>query len=78
MWEGMKNQIIIDNMMLGSSLLISLLDILEKNPFTRLTQEEIVKLRKDLSQDLLQKEERFKLLDLKAYQKCKNIAKLAQ
>jgi hypothetical protein len=34
----MKNQIIIDNMMLGSSLLISLLDILEKNPFTRLTQ----------------------------------------
>lgn len=78
MREGMKNQIIIDNMMLGSSLIISLLDILEKNPFTRLTQEEIVKLRKDLSQDLLQKEERFKLLDLKAYQKCKNIAKLAQ
>lgn len=62
--------------MLGRSILISILDMLKKNPYTRLPFEFNDNYCKDHSARLFQNEERFKLLDMKANQKCKMITHL--
>lgn len=62
-------------MMLGSQILISILDILEKNPYSRFFDDTLENYRKQISQQLLQNEDRFKLLDIRAHQKSKMISK---
>lgn len=74
---NIKNQLFLDNMMLGNALMVTILDILEKNPYSRFPnlEQTLENYRKEISQNLLQTEERFKLLDIKAYQKVRNIGK---
>lgn len=58
--------------------MVSLLDRVEKNPFSRLTNssfKNLENLRKALAFEVLNNEERFKMLDIKAYQKVKFISK---
>ena len=58
----------------------TILDILQKNPYTRYPniQQSLDLYRKQISQSLLQGQERFKLLDIKAYQKVRNITKFCK
>ncbi len=53
--------------------MISILDMIEKNPYTRLNDSFVYNFCKELSGKLLQNEERFKLMDIKAYQKARSI-----
>ena len=56
--------------------MVSILDMTKKNPYCRLADDFNETYCKDLSLKLFQNEERFKLLDIKAYQKCKLISQL--
>ncbi len=47
--------------------------MIRKNPYTRLSEDFNDNYCKDLALRLFQNEERFKLIDTKAYQKCKMI-----
>lgn len=63
---------------IGRGVLISILDRVEKNPFSRLSKTVFLNmegLRKSLALEILSNEERFKMLDIKAYQKAKSINK---
>ena len=69
------------NYQLGESILITILDVVDKNPYTRILNSEhhsLESMRKSLATEIFQEEERFKMLDLKAYQKTKNIIKYIQ
>lgn len=65
-----------ENKLLGRSIMISILDMVKKNPYTRLPDDFNENYCRDHSLRLFQNEERFKLLDIKAYQKCKMITQL--
>lgn len=56
--------------------MVSILDMTKKNPYCRLSEDFNENYCRDLSLKLFQNEERFKLLDIKAYQKCKLISQL--
>lgn len=63
---------------IGRAIMVSLLDRVEKNPFSRLpntTFKNLEGLRKVLAFEVLNNEQRFKMLDIKAYQKAKFINK---
>jgi hypothetical protein len=69
------------NYELGENILVSILDVVEKNPYSRIPNSEhktLEALRRSLATELLQEEERFKMLDLKAYQKTKSITRYIQ
>lgn len=69
-----------DNMRLGEGLMISILDLFQKNPYTRINNlpQALELYRKDIAQGLFQNEERFKQIDVKAYQKVRNISKFCK
>jgi hypothetical protein len=71
-----QNIIVTENKILGRAILVSILDMLRKNPYTRLADDFNECFSKDHSARLFQNEERFKLMDIKAYQKCKMITQL--
>lgn len=63
---------------IGKAMMVSLLDRVEKNPWSRLGSEEaksMEMIRKTLAFEVLNGEERFKMLDVKAYHKAKWISK---
>ena len=53
--------------------MISLLDMVNKNPFSRFKDNAKQSIVKQIALKLLQNEERFKLMDIKANQKVKMI-----
>eukprot|EP00919_Chromeraceae_sp_WS-2016_P047691 GHVR01112994.1.p1 GENE.GHVR01112994.1~~GHVR01112994.1.p1 ORF type:complete len:150 (-),score=10.74 GHVR01112994.1:28-477(-) len=77
-YESLKEtekDLISQNKYFGMQLLISILDLVSKNPYSKFTAETLNTYRKEIASQLIQNEERFKLLDVKAYQKTKMIAK---
>lgn len=63
---------------IGEAMMISLLDRIEKNPFSRLTNssfKNLEELKRSTAFEILNNEDRFKKLDFKAYQKAKFITK---
>lgn len=53
--------------------MVSILDMIKKNPYSRLSEEFNDVFYREASAKLLQKEDRFKLMDIKAYHKSKMI-----
>ncbi len=66
------------NKQLGKDVLISILDMVQKNPFSRLFVEYHAVCVKQLIQKNNQKEERFKVYDLQSYSRCKMAAKIIE
>lgn len=66
---------------IGAETLITLLDVVDKNPYSRIqtTQhKDVPSLRRSIAALMLQEDDRFRKLDVKAYQKVKMIDKLSQ
>jgi len=53
--------------------MVSILDMIRKNPYSRFDYETMDSICKEICSKLLQSEDRFKLMDIKAYQKSKSI-----
>lgn len=65
----------------GRALLISLLDIMEMNPYSRVTNDrdkDLCTLRQVIAKEIYEKEERFKLMDPALLRKMKNINQLTR
>jgi hypothetical protein len=69
-----ENVLVLENRRLGAAMMVSVLDMLEKNPYSRLKDGFVEGFCKELSYKLLQNEERFKMMDVKAHQKSRMIA----
>lgn len=68
-------------MMLGKSLLISIIDIFHINPYTRISTSDFKSincLRKFTAQRVYNEVERFRLVDSNCYRKIRDIAKLIE
>lgn len=66
---------------IGEETMITILDLVEKNPYSRLQSsqyKDIGSLRRSIAALMLQEDDRFRKLDVKAYQKVKMIDKHAQ
>lgn len=68
-----QNIIVAENKRLGKALMISILDMVQKNPYSRLKEGFNANYFKEKPAKLLANEERFKLMDMRAYSKAKNM-----
>jgi len=58
--------------------MVSILEIVRKNPYSYLDEKEFDEIKKSMACRILQNEERFKMLDTKAYHKSKFISQFSK
>lgn len=76
--QSKQHPLISANKQLGRSICISMLDMVFKNPCSRLLDSFIENALKQIAPRLLQTEERFRIYDLQSYNKARNVCRLVE